>query len=301
MMNKHELLAQLKSATGNSNISLPSDMSFDIQNGVLTITMSSSEGLTVNMQKDAAAFEGWALCLKAWLPTVIHKVHIKWSVGRELLDWVPQERLHYERFLYRVWKFTQMFDWVTTDSHLVITNYNLDSCLVNFPQQDAQKSALNKEAQLERNCVEVHRQKYDTMNHQLPVGVFKDKIANSHAIMPAGNSQIDIWAIRENELFIFELKEDGNAKVGIISELMFYCNIMDDLMSHRINYPDDARNCDCRDFKKLYKAYTAQSISRINGVFLTNKLHPLISDAVLDLMNAAYGRIRYSHQKVDSQ
>ena len=45
---------------------------------------------------------------------------------------------------------------------------------------------------------------------------------------------IDIWAIDGDMLKIFELKRPKNNPLGIISELMFYTNVVNDLLSHNI-------------------------------------------------------------------
>ncbi|KAA6329308.1 hypothetical protein EZS27_021877 [termite gut metagenome] len=74
-------------------------------------------------------------------------------------------------------------------------------------------------------------------------------------------------------------------EVMIISELMFYVNIMDDLMTHYINYPEDAKKVKLRGFDKLYDAYINKKINKIKGHFLAEELHPLISDNVVELIN----------------
>ena len=79
-MNKEEILKKLQEK--NKNIRLPSEMDFTIQDNVLTIGMTE-KGLISNMQTDAAAFEGWAICLKAWLPEFVDKVIIKGDTASE--------------------------------------------------------------------------------------------------------------------------------------------------------------------------------------------------------------------------
>jgi hypothetical protein len=272
-------------------------MDFEIQGGVLTITLSE-KGVTGNMQDNPSAFEGWALCIKAWLPELVRKVCIEFDeVYIERGAKISPEYRHYMRFLYRLWKFVGTFDWATTNSYK-FDNCNLGGWVVNVPKTKAKKKAEkeNDEAQLERDYVNKHKSEFDAMNHQLPVGVFKSGVAEGNRIMTRG--ALDIWAIKGDELSVFELKKDGNSKIGILSELMFYCNIMDDLMTHRINYTDDAQKCTFRGFEKLYYSYKNRTINIINGVFLTNKPHPLISDAVIELMNTNSVRIKYSHQTV---
>jgi hypothetical protein len=60
---------------------------------------------------------------------------------------------------------------------------------------------------------------------------------------------------------------------------------MDDLMNHYINYPEDAKRVNLREFDKVYDAYIHQKIHKIKGYFLAEEFHPLISENVIDLIN----------------
>ena len=80
-----------------------------------------------------------------------------------------------------------------------------------------------------------------------------------------------------NELLLFELKADGNNKIGIITELYFYCSIM-----KRI------RNDQCRYGKYVipYLDRIAKT-NKIMAYFFAPDLHPLIDKPLVDIMNAA--------------
>ncbi|MDR1880028.1 MAG: hypothetical protein LBQ78_03770 [Tannerellaceae bacterium] len=278
-MNKKEIIKQLQSITGNPNVSLPVWIDFEIREGLLLVGLSR-QGIFKNMQEDDSAFEGWAICLKAWLPERIKNVQISWNAL------VPkgEQELHYNRFKYRVWKFLRNYEWAITNSDS-FTDYDMSHCVMNFPKKEAQEKAENIESTIERNYVSAHSAEYDAISHQLPVGIFDAKISNTNRVFPGGNSQIDIWAIKDDVLHIFELKDKRNKKVGIISELMFYVNIMDDLMNHYINYPEEAKGVKLREFDKIYDAYSNKKIHTIKGYFLAEELHPLISGKVIDLIN----------------
>jgi hypothetical protein len=278
-MNRKEIIKQLQSITGNPSVSLPTWIDFEIHEGVLLVGLSP-EGILKNMQEDDSAFEGWAICLKAWMPELIEQVQISWNA------FVPkgEQELHYNRFKYRVWKFVQNYEWAVTNSDSFY-DYDISNCVMNFPKKEAQEKAENIESSMERYYVSAHYSEYDVINHQLPVGVFDTKISALNRFFPGGNSQIDIWAIENDVLHIFELKDKSNKKVGIISELMFYVNIMYDLMIHYINYPEDAKKAKHRGFDKLYDAYINKKIHTIKGHLLAEELHPLISDNVVELMN----------------
>jgi hypothetical protein len=197
MMNRKEIIKHIQSVTENPNVSLPAWIDFEIHEGLLLVGLSP-QGMFKNMQEDDSAFEGWAICLKAWMPELIKKVQISWNAL------VPQgeQKLHYNRFKYRVWKFLQHYDWAITNSDS-FADYDISHCVMNFPQKEAQEKAENRESTIERDYVLAHRMEYDVMSHQLPVGVFDKKISTAHRVFPGGNSQIDIWAIKDDVLHIF--------------------------------------------------------------------------------------------------
>ena len=118
----------------------------------------------------------------------------------------------------------------------------------------------------------------------MPVGVFRDKVDKKHGLFPFGKSAIDLWAIKDDELWIFELKYD-NQKVGIISELLCYLWIMEDLcFHHRISYDLQKNISDKRGFDKFYSA-VQKNISTIYGVLLVDKLHSAITPDLIDFIN----------------
>ncbi|MDR2917065.1 MAG: hypothetical protein LBV74_19915 [Tannerella sp.] len=296
-MKKEEIIENLKEITGKKNVSLPSSIDFEIEKNVLAITMTE-KGLRANMQCNKSAFDGWAFCLKAWLPELIKEVSICWNPLKR------NEYSHYERFLYRVEKFTEAYDWARNGSLFDLKMYKGEqerdkNWVANFPCGDATEDVEGKEAILERNFINNHSIDYDVINQQLPVGVFNIIVSKESCIMPRGKSQIDIWAIKGNTLHVFELKNTNNTMVGIISELMYYVNIMNDIKNKQIAYPKDAEKSKYRDFDALYSAFKEEKIKHIEGHFLAKKLHPLISSNVIDLINDSHllkmNHMTYSH------
>jgi hypothetical protein len=65
-----------------------------------TITMTK-KGLKANMQTDASAFEAWSLAL--FLHCGVKSIQIGLDAGAE------PDGLHYERFLYRLQRFSELF------------------------------------------------------------------------------------------------------------------------------------------------------------------------------------------------
>lgn len=240
-----------------------------------------------NMQDDGAAFEGWAICLKAWLPNQITRVCLSWDVPFNIKE-------HYNRFLYRVWKFSQMFKWFEYNKNHSYEfkpferpiNDRINNCGSKIP---ARKEALCEE-QVEYDLWKHNQgeftQKFSLtrLNHHLPVGV---KNADGSSFFTGRNSAIDLWGIDTDEyLRIFELKYIGgikkskNIKVGIISELLLYVNIMRDIVLGKTCAP----SAKLIEEKDLYSRIT--DLKGVKGIFLTNELHPLIEHGkALEILN----------------
>ena len=97
-----ELESRLRKAVSRDNrIKLPHGIDFvKTDSNVLEIVLKN--GTNANMQEDCAAFEGWAIVLRRWLKE-FDKIILKW-------DYSKKEDLHYKRFLYRVYKFREIFE-----------------------------------------------------------------------------------------------------------------------------------------------------------------------------------------------
>ena len=233
-MKEEEILKLLQAK--NKNLQLPSGMGFSIEDKTLTITMKE-KGMIANMQTDASAFEGWAICLKAWLPELIDDVNIEREKSIDSSD------QHYQRLLYRLDKFTTIYSWAhTTSFKEEIDNFRKENgnVFINVPKSKASKSAAHCEAQLERTFCQENKDKFDVIDHQLPVRLFNDEIKEDNAITP--KTYLDIWSIKDTLLRIFELKLPTNTEIGIISELMFYVNVMTDVINGKITIPFSTLN-----------------------------------------------------------
>lgn len=318
-MNKENILKAIQKETDNDKINFPRDIEFASNEGALTVTMSA-KGLIDNMQEDDAAFEGWAIAIKANLPEQAKKVCICWH-GNDVAAKTPiKDKAHYNRFLYRVIHFTRSYDWAcykcldekaTNDINQIINELDNKKWVANFPKSTAKKTTKG-EAGLEYVLNEVLNLNPDIKanNHQLPVGLFYEKIkTNKHSgddyeRTPRGKSQIDLWSINNaNEFYVYELKLDANYKVGIISELMFYLNVFKDISEGIISYPKNAIKYKHRSFDKIYEAFASpkeKHITKIAGVFLANKLHPLLvakSADLLKVLSANNRGITYKHME----
>lgn len=246
-----------------------------------------------NMQTDNAAFEGWAVCLKAWLPDKIAHVELKWD--KPSLKPHDNDVLHYHRFLYRALRFSEQYEWFSIDDgnrgeiddfkkelHDLRNNSfskvpelkqgpggEVSETVVEFAFATIMKSALKSKYDL------------DDIGRQFPVGVKR----GGENFFTGGLSAIDLWGTKADRLTVIELKyggnKNGNMKVGIISELFLYANIMLDIIKGKILPPDKTVS------SAEGKFYNRRSDFRqIRAEMLADKYHPLVDDdRVFDVLN----------------
>ena len=320
-MDKNEILKTIKKEVYYAE--LPSKMDVRISDNTLYITMDA-EGVLQNMQNDASAFEGWIFCLKAFFSEIRNAV-IDW----EKPDFSPNEKMvknqekHYHRFLLRVIWFIENYSWATAaeNKQAEITDFNSQFSLLtlNFPLQKSKDKSekgetdqkMKYEAMLE-TAIYQHLSETGYANHQLPMGLFDGQVSLATAITPGGASQADLWKIEKDEFCVYELKDcinTDNTHVGIITELMFYANVLRRLLiTQEIQYPKEAdkyrtnkRDNASRGFEHILDAIHQHSINHVKAVLLTDRLHPLIEYAkehLLNDMSQSKANIQFEHSTV---
>lgn len=299
----------MSTITDAGHYRLPEGISFE-QVGKKLILHLSEGGLTSNMQKDICAFEGWALCILANNPDTYEKVRIDWTPVSDFggtNDCPRSKHGHYYRFLYRAYKFKKNFPDLVEITPAIEEVFNIEefkSWVLNYPLGEVHKSGktnINAESHLERRILELMIPCFDYCDEQLPVGLFYKGIGVKTSRTSRGLSQIDLWSVKQGTLTIYELKNDVNVSVGIISELMFYSNVMNDLRLHTFNYPETLvlQTNNYRHCKSLAEDIKKERIRSIEGVLLANNLHPRITPAVLNLMNNNTSGVKYSYISVD--
>ena len=295
-----EIIALLSKRTNVRD--LPSGYKYYLDKRRKNLTLTLSEkGLKANMQDNESAFESWAIALRYYLKDIINTITIDWP------EFSNENNVHFNRFVYRLSKFVQTYDWVSLANPIPL----IPSTLVcNIPHKEAASAEEHQEGSegwIENKYFERYCKDYDVMNHQLPVGIFFDKVSRPTLYTPGNKSAVDLWAIKDNELFIFELKKPGNNVLGIVSELMFYTNILHDIMSHRIQYQpnrqqEKAIKMNLRGVGDLYNSYKTGNIQKIHSVLLADTLHSLITPELLIFINESarlrFCKIDYSSQKV---
>jgi len=306
-MDKKVILENIKKHCKSAKF--PRDIDFRIERNTLYITLHF-KGLVSNMQTDCAAFEGWAMVIKhhigadhvvlnwetpdfSQIPEVTDRQRNGKQVNR-------QDRLiaqqHYTRFQYRVLKFSELYDWFSFSGTM---DFDYSNIVLNYPMSGASKDAKTEEAILERRFVEKHKVDYGgKMDHQFPLTMFRGSISSHNQI--TSKSTLDIWAIDDSKVEIFELKKiKGNDKVGIITEILYYVNVMDDLMKHKVNYPSDAAGCNLRSFGLIHSLYKSNRAKGVCGHLLCDNKHPLIDSGVLSIMSSNRNGLSFDYVKLD--
>lgn len=259
-----------------------------------------------NMQTDDAAFEAWALLIHTHCD-FLRRVVLTVSPMPENLPY----RGHYGRFVYRAMKFQEQFaDWFSLSPQLegmveAFREYLAShSFCNNTPSGEAgEKDQLENQIEAlfanEQGPLLAHlcRKQGIALEEpvhvfrQLPVGLFEGQVSESTRVFTGGKSAIDLWSAAGEDLVLFELKAD-NAKVGILSEILFYANYMRDLYLEENTWKSKMPRKNAKTYRG-YERLVSRSFSRVHAAMLTDGLHPLITPEVIQKMNQNAGPIRY--------
>jgi len=261
-MNNGEWAAEIKSCfvsttskKGPSGVTLPGSSQIGIDgNRECVVIKMTDDGLSANMQTDKAAFEGWALALRRWCG--VEEIVLKWESPQNV-----HSGRHYQRFLYRVRRFQELFPtWfkvpeLKRECLRSARAFGPGPLILNVPgkrrspdptntsttereQVNAERGLL-REAAPEPSEAELEKKLYssttfkgffklDRVDRQRPVGLFNEKVANGHRVFTGGNSAIDLIGIGDRTIYVFELKKHDNVSIGAISELFFYASVLRD-------------------------------------------------------------------------
>lgn len=280
-------------------IDVPQSIEFKEENEILKLTLNSS-CINANMQENRAAFEAWALLGKA---KGYKKVILDLNIDKNI-----ESNGHYNRFLYRAYCFNEIFDWFDMSKELskkVQEFYNKyfknNTLEYNIPANNEELEPKHPEAKLEIYLAkhpDKTNEKLDLNTngfyHQLPVGTFYGKKSRDTRLFTGGKSAIDLWGIEENTLNIIELKVKNNKSLGVLSELFFYVCLMRDFHIKKIAQPSPHEGTDLRGFNILKNA----KISRINGIILTEQVHPQLKDTFEELKKCSQKDNSISFDKI---
>ena len=321
-----EILELIKKECNSNNFN-PESIGLDAQGSTLIITLALKNGAKSNMQKDSACFEGWAIILKTYVIDKYPKTYNRVKLccpNIKLPSETDDGRYHFKRFLYRVIRFDEQYDWFSIDEKLadILTSFKLllqKHLVNNYPLSKAKE--FNKEDNLDERYIECILSKTATQNngkslntyfnkigvpneyliidHQLPVGLFKDEISEATKVFPGRAAAIDLWGFsnfKPNDFYIFELKYN-NQMIGTITEAFFYANYMHDLLDTNGPFTlSDNGKKNYRNYSTIY-SLKDKNINKIHAVMLLDKdsIHPSITQELLAVLNQSNQKaIEYS-------
>lgn len=307
---------EIRTGSKNNHITLPGNAQFFMEKNKIRIYLGV-KSVCENMQENEAAFESWALAFKNWLGD-INEVSLEWDRPTNINNG------HYQRFLYRVCKFRELFSWFLIGAssqellkELKLIAYKDAKYIINFPSNAQSEETNGTEAYYEHLFVDKYKYLLtsvadvyeDKIFRQLPVGLFKDRVNKDTAIFTGGKSAIDIWGISKDSkrLSIFELKAPDVNKIGIISELFFYAVFEEDMLNKRFIY-DESIICN-RGINEILELQNFEH-KNIDAFILATNIHPLIDMKMIELLNQSFaqkqrnikfGYICYSTTLLDSE
>lgn len=284
-MKKQEIFNRL-----GTRITSPGRMDFILTKRVLFIALKAKD-ICENMQTNNSAFESWMLCIKTQLDKEIDRVMLNWES-------CETKEGHYNRFMYRVMKSCDYFEWFSVDKskekELAAFKilFETSHFILNYPESNAKETVVDKsEAYFERKLLDsgslYKNVEFDCKDQQLPVGVFIEKKSKDSAFLTRGHSAIDLWGIKGDEFWIFELKYK-NKMVGLVTELLFYMWLCEDMVKHKFRYDINGKVPSIRSFDKLYVFIKGDKARKIIGVMLYDEVHPLIDENLIDFLNLQF-------------
>ena len=270
-----EIVENLRKHYKNPRMKWPSKI--NLINTVDTFKMELTEEIvnSANMQKNEGAFEAWALALRSVYPG--KDVQVNWQC--------PQNpSVQYNQFLFRLYKFHQLFSWVKLDNNKIQeTTSFYQRCKGFFINREGKRVArapYHREAKIAeefvKNWSNVGNIKMDgELNYELPLGLFNTNIiAEKTREMPT--ARVDLWGVADKCLYIFELKAPDKYPAGVISQIMHYCNFLHDIIiEHHFNY----QGLHIKSFGEVEK---------IKAGILVGKMHPIINSEMINMLNQAY-------------
>lgn len=295
------LLKELKKRCNNNSIRLTQGIEFEYDKSNKTVHMALKTGISSNMQENVAAFEGWAIAIKANLEDLVKKVILSWKEENEPDNKNTAAWRHFNRFIYRVDTFQNQYsDWFIVENKNSrwedrIIKQGWENLVLNEmgernPVDSAHQYEFKNEHGLEtyfansgqENLRAVVKKQFNIelgdIKNQYPVGVFSNEVSKQSAVFTGGKSAIDLYSTsKDNSFNIFELKIENNVEIGIISELFFYSSLIRDAVAG--------------NFKS--KGGEFADINHINAFFLVQRLHPLITEKVMDMLNLPDNKITY--------
>ena len=283
-------------------------MRFD-ENGDTAFIEMNRTCTTANMQTNNAAFEAWALLLKS--EGYRNVILTDNDAGKDSSN----ASLHYNRFLYRIMRFQEAFDWFTISPKLekkVIAFRHekimrADLC-VGTPTSSVKPDSEVLEPKVERILIRDNKRAFvngllkvnvDRYFNQLPTSLFIGNDATDKTkIFPSDGARIDLWGLEGSIINIIELKVSTNNDLGVISELFFYASFMQEMYCQRHLERKDPPNLRTYDTYKEERGYFKLRDANIESVkahFLLEKKHRYFDVAFNELQKGDFDGVQFKY------
>lgn len=177
----------------------------------VTVTMKE-RAVLANMQTDESAFEAWSLALRFWCKA--ESIELNWEFPRGSRK--ETQLSHYRRFLYRAERFSALFpEWFSLARPIGPAEAGAlgdGPFVLNVPadrsQLDGSEAPVEviraRESDVEKRLSQSDRFKkffgLKKVDRQLPVGLFRESVAQQNRIFTGGKSAIDLVGVG-NEVF----------------------------------------------------------------------------------------------------
>lgn len=302
MSDREKVLNNMREYFESQSIALPAEIRIHDNGNVVCVVLCSEKIVKNNMQEAVNAFEAWSIAIHL----ATKKAIILDTDGPINYD-KYENQMHLCRFLYRALRFQEQYSWFGLSDYLQdeISKFSVyisnGIFINNYPHGNAGTKTKHNDENLVEGIIAKDGIPGFTNNpiyRQLPVGLYKNSLADKNMIFIGGKAAIDLWTWKDSEFVVIELKADRNKKkkmAGIVTEIFFYSNYMRDLLCRQVfTLNRGANNCE-RGYENILNG----SFNAITGVMLANVYHPIITRNFLNVLNDNRCEIRYEKMTYD--
>ena len=277
-----EKLSALRARMNRPRLAVPSSVGWTIDTTGQPTVVASMDAVALgrNLQHDAAAAPFFALCLAWWFEhfglfgdqPVRARVEVPdgWAPGRghpfrsafvlhELALLLP-ERFTCTPSPQISWPGAPILNAAIADREAGARPQN--------GGEHAIEVAFTRQSHLPAQFAAIDA--IEGFRRQLPLGLCDRTVSRDSRWSPGGASQIDLWApsVDGRAIHLFELKDAGNCKVGILAEAFWYARLLHRVRTRSLN--------GCAVLGGGPDAERVRRADRIAMWLLVQDLHPLV-------------------------
>ena len=236
-----DLVSSIGGALGNRSIRLTEgDVQWELTGGSprTLVAHVPDQMLQVNIQKDGPSAPTFALVAAYWAKTLFGmdvrcRVILENRRIQQKLKGKPITlRAHKMRALLLLADYKKLFGVnYQSDEHWkwnerLVLNSSLGQASIQPAAGDKPEKKIEKQLAREPRWAREFFEPCRHFGNQLPLGVFKNAVAEANTLTPGKASQLDLWGESNFGFNGFELKAGGNIKVGLLSQAFFYARLL---------------------------------------------------------------------------